>query len=277
MNRSDPSISAVLIAVTWLEVAVLIVAGGGLLIAHDTVVGVWPWRLAPFNLRYLGALYAAALVAATLQAASGRWSPARVVTPMIFVFTLVVSVYSFVHLDRFDPARVEMWIWFVLYIGVCLNAGVHLWLYRDRPAPGTVPSSGPRRALLLQAGLLGSCGASLLIAPDIASRLWPWPIDRFHAHLYSVSFLTPAIGALVLWRSATALDWRALGWTQLAWGSLPVLGLWLADAQVRRVDWSDGATWGWIGLFATIAGMGGWMLWQARRMGENPRESSAEE
>jgi hypothetical protein len=47
---------------------------------------------------------------------------------MIFVFTLVVTVLSFVHIARFDPRRVETWIWFVLYAGVCVNAGAHLWL-----------------------------------------------------------------------------------------------------------------------------------------------------
>ncbi len=148
---NDQRISPLLSGVTWLEVAVLVVAGGGLLIAHPVVVGIWPWSLAPFNLRFLGALYTAALVAAFLQSWIGRWAPARTVTTMIFVFTLVVTALSFVHRDRFDPAKVEVWVWFVLYIGVCANAGAHLWWYRNASVAGSPPRSGPRAALLAQA------------------------------------------------------------------------------------------------------------------------------
>ena len=195
-SSNDQRISPLLSGVTWLEVAVLVVAGGGLLIAQPVVVGIWPWSLAPFNLRFLGALYTAALVAAFLQSWIGRWAPARTVTTMIFVFTLVVTACSFLHWDRFDPGKVEVWVWFVLYIGVCVNAGAHLWWYRDALVAGSPPPSGPRAALLAQAVVLGGYGLALLVAPEHAGRLWPWKVDAFHAQLYSVTFLTPAAGAL---------------------------------------------------------------------------------
>ncbi len=262
---TNPRVSRLLVAVTWIEVAVLTVAGGGLLIASPAVSSIWPWPLAPFNLRFLGALYTAALVAATIQAASGRWSPARVVTWMIFVFTLVVTVCSFVHLPRFDPARVEVWIWFGLYVGVCANAGAHLWAYRRWASPGRRPAAGAAAVLLGKAAVLGVAGAALLCVPETAASLWPWKIDRFHAQLYSVTFLTPAAGALVLRRAVTRGDWSALGATQLAWGTLPVVALWVADGQARRIDWHTPATWIWIGLFAGIAVMGAWMLSQTLR------------
>lgn len=179
------------------------------------MIGVWPWALAPYNLRFLGALYTAALVAAVLQSWYGGWAPARIVTTMIFVFTLVVTVLSFVHLDRFDPVRLEGWIWFVLYVGVCVNAGMHLLRYRRLPAVAPAPSSAARAALLAQAVVLGAYGLALLVATDAAARLWPWKIDAFHAQLYSVTFLTPAAGVHALRRSAARIDWSTLGLTQL--------------------------------------------------------------
>ena len=260
MSVIDPRVSPLLLGVTWLEVAVLLVAGGGLLIAEPVVVGIWPWSLAPFNLRFLGALYTAALLAAFLQCRFGRWAPARTVTTMIFVFTLVVTVCSFVHWARFDPAKPEVWVWFVLYIGVCINAGAHLWWYRRVALAGSPPPAGPRSALLAQALVLGGYGAALLVAPEQAARLWPWKIDAFHAQLYSVTFLTPAVGALTLRRAAARVDWFTLGATQLAWGLLPVLALVIVDLKVRRVDWLAGPVWTWIGLFVATAAMGGWML-----------------
>lgn len=259
-SSSNPRISPLLSAVTWLEVAVLVVAGGGLLIAHPLVVGIWPWSLAPFNLRFLGALYTAALLAAFLQSWYGKWAPARTVTTMIFVFTLVVTVCSFLNRDRFDPAKAEAWVWFALYIGVCLNAGAHLWWYRSVPAAGRPPASRSWAALLAQALVLGGYGLALLIIPEQAARLWPWKIDAFHAQLYSVTFLTPAVGALSLLRSATRIDWFTLGITQLAWGLLPILALVIVDLQVHRVDWLACLLWIWIGMFVMTAAMGVWML-----------------
>jgi hypothetical protein len=262
-SSCERRISPLLSAVTWLEVVVLLIAGGGLLIAHPSVIDIWPWSLAPFNLRFLGALYTAALLAAFFQAWFGRWAPGRMVTTMIFVFTLVVTACSFLHWDRFDQAKVEVWVWFALYIGVCLNAGVHLWWYRRIPASGCPSVSWSRTALLTQALVLGSYGVALLVMPEQAARLWPWQIDAFHAQLYSVTFLTPAAGALSLLRSATRIDWFTLGITQLAWGLLPIFALVIVDLQVARVDWFALPVWVWIGLFVMTAVMGALMLIKA--------------
>ena len=260
-KSANPPISALLRGVTWLEVVILSWAGCGLLFYPPIMQPFWPWPLAPFNLRFLGALYAAALIAAVLQAVSGRWSPARVVTPMIFIFTLVVTVFSFVHLERFDLSRVEAWIWFILYIGVCLNAGVHLWLYRKYPLPQ--PALYPRGALrgLLRVAVLalGAYGLLLLIAPIAASAFWPWQLDAFHAQLYSVTFLTPAVGAWMLLRGATRSDLRTLGLTLAAWGVLPILGLILADASVKRIRWDAAETIAWLALFGLMAVLGAWL------------------
>lgn len=260
---ANPRISSILVGVTWLEVAVLAVAGGGLLIASPTIAGIWPWALAPFHLRFLGAIYTAALFAALLQCLYARWSPARTVTAMIFVFTLVVTACSFVHLTRFDFAGVPAWIWFGLYLGVCLNAGAHLVWYRQVVPAGAMPPPGARLLFLAQALVLGAYGIALLSAPAWASVPWPWKIDAFHAQLYSVVFLTPAVGGLCLRRAATRADWLTLGITQVTWGALPIVALWLVDKNVHRVDWHAAGTWAWLALFAAIAAMGVWMLARA--------------
>jgi hypothetical protein len=54
--------------VTWLEVAILAWAGGGLLFYPPIIASFWPWPLAPFNLRYLGALF---VVGAAMVVRSG--------------------------------------------------------------------------------------------------------------------------------------------------------------------------------------------------------------
>ena len=266
-NDTNPRISNVLLGVTWLEVVILIWAGLGLLLYPPVMAPFWPWPLAPFNMRYLGALYTAALVAAFLQAKSARWSPARVVTPMIFIFTLVVTLYSFVHLDRFDLHRPEAWIWFILYIGVCLNAGIHLWCYRTwpRPQPGAPPRGALRIALWALIVMLGVYGVALLVAPETASWFWPWKLDAFHAHLYSVTFITPALGAWLLLGGATRNEQETLGLTVAGWGLLPIFGLLWVDATVKRVHWELAGIWLWLALFSSMAGVGVWLVASARQ------------
>jgi hypothetical protein len=99
----------------------------------------------------------------------------------------------------------------------------------------------------------------LLIAPIAASAFWPWPLDEFHAQLYSVTFLTPALGAWVLLRGATRSDLRALGLTLAAWGVLPILGLILADVSVKRIHWDAAETVSWLLLFGLMGVLGAWL------------------
>jgi hypothetical protein len=48
------------------------------------------------------------------------------------------------------------------------------------------------------------------LTPWVVSSFWPWRLDAFHAQLYSVTFLTPAVGAWVLLRGTTSEDQREL-------------------------------------------------------------------
>lgn len=251
-------IGPLLRGVTWLEVLILAWAGPGLLLWPPVVLPVWPWALTPFNARFLGALYTAALLAAWIQARSGRWSPSRVITVMIFTFTAIVTVFSYVHADRFDPARIETWVWFGLYLGVCLNAGIHLGRYRTWTPPRD-PGPPPARVRVVLAAI-AACGSlygvALLVLPGSAGAPWPWPIDAFHAQIYSTTFLTPAVGAVMLWRGSTPADRHALGFTLTGWGGLPVLGLMLADRATGRMPWSAGTTWAWIAGFLAFGALG---------------------
>ncbi len=255
-DRANPHIAPLLRGVTVLEVAVLAVAGLGLLLDVGAVTTIWPWALKPFNQRFLGALYSAALVAAAWQVAQGRWAPARTVTWMIFVFTAVVTALSFVHLSIFNFSRPPVWVWFVLYLGVCLNAGAHLLWPRGQVAVGLPPSSRWQRLLAAQAVVGMALGLAHLLAPAWSARFWPWPLDTFHAQLYSVVFLSPAVAALCLRRAATPVDWRTQGSTQVAWGALPLMGLLLADASLQRVDWTAAATLAWLFFFIVLSATG---------------------
>ena len=261
MVEKNPNISLLLRTLTFVEVVVLFIAGFGMFFAPKLIGPLWPWELLPFNARFLGAVYAAACIAAIMQTVYARWSPARLVTPMIFLFTAIIIVLSVVYIGIFDFQRWEVWVWFILYGILPVNAAYHLWIYHDlKPVDESALPGGVKTILLAQTILLGVYGLALIVMPSIAKQLWSWEIDDFHAQLYSVTFLTPAIGSYVLTKGATKLEWLTLGLSQLILGIFPILGVLIVDASVKRVDWLAPTTWIWFLLFAAIAGIGVWML-----------------
>ncbi len=267
MNSHDPHnprITRLLRWVTALEVGVLVGAGGGLFLLPDVLGPVWPWALTPFNARFLGGVYLASLVSAAALAYVGRWSPARLVVPMIFTFTVIVLGVSVAYLHRFTQSTASTLAWFALYIVIPANALYHLRLYgAQAPLDGARPGAVMRVLLLIQAVVLGGYGMLLLVAPQTFGAFWPWPLDDFHARLYSVTFLTPALGAGLLLRAAPPLELRTLGLTQIA-GVLPLVGVLMVDATAQRIDWSAPGALLWAGLFIAIFLMGGLLLWQGR-------------
>ena len=77
-------------------------------------------------------------------------------------------------------------------------------------------------------------GLGLIVLPGIFTAFWPWPIDAFHAQIYSVIFVTAGAGDKLLARNAPREELVALGAAQLALGALAILGLFITDAAVKR-------------------------------------------
>jgi hypothetical protein len=253
-STTNPPIGRLLRLVTAFEVSVLLVAGGGLFFLPNLISPLWPWPLTPFNTRFLGAIYLASMVAAALLVYSGRWSPARLVTPMIFLFTLIVLFVSLLYLEQFNRASPSTWLWLLLYVGIPLNAGYHLWLYRRWPPPATLTlAAGWRTYLLAQTTLFGLYGLALLLAPVTATAFWPWPLDALHGRMYSVAFFSAAQAAFLLYRAASPSELLTVGLSQLTLGLLAIAGLLMVDASVHRVNWSAAGTWLWLAGFALLA------------------------
>jgi hypothetical protein len=74
-----------------------------------------------------------------------------------------------------------------------------------------------------------------------------------------VTFLTPAVGAWLLMRSMSPAERIALAATLAAWGGLPIVGLLIADAATKRVQWAHAGTWAWLALFAAMFLTGLWI------------------
>ncbi len=138
-----------------------------------------------------------------------------------------------------------------------ISIGVEL---KDDP----IEIAGTVAKQLIPTILLGFYGIGLLIAPDKFSSFWPWPIDDFHGRVYSVLYITPATGALLLFGAAASIELLTMGLTQFVGAGIAIVGLVIIDNQVDKIDWSASGTWLWIGSFVIILLTGAGLIWQSR-------------
>jgi hypothetical protein len=246
----------------WVRVFALAVAGvligGVLLLVNPGLISPrWPWRLTPFNERFLGAFYTAEMMAILILAAINRWSPARLILVTALVFTVLASLVSLWHLDRFDFARKGPWGWFFVYVGSVLASAAFLWNNRDLPHPGQAFRSPMlRNFFLAQAVALGGYGVALLVAPAIASGFWPWPLDAFHAQLYSAIFISAGAGAYMLARAAARYELATFGFAQIILAIAAIAGAWVVNTERQVFSWSEPGAIAWAALFVAIGVLG---------------------
>jgi len=270
----NPRLTPLLRAFTFVEVVVLLAAGFGMLFLPDLGRALWPWTPAPFNTRFLGAIYAAALMPVGVMALVGRWAPARVVLVMLVPFTLIVLGVSLFNLGQFQLERWSNWVWFPLYVLLPLNGMLHVWRYRNLPPAEPTRVLGAWRAYLRAGAIVvGIYGLALLIAPTTASAFWPWPIDAFHGQMYSAAFISGALGAFAVSTVAARGEFLAIGLGQAVFGVFSIAGLLLANGVVppeRQVNWASAGAWVWVGAFALMAVAGTGMVLHSRSMPHSP-------
>ena len=259
MNSTDdnPTITPFLRTFTLVEALVLVAAGFGLFFFPEITRSIWPWPLAPFNTRFLGAVYLGAMVPVGLMVLSGRWSPTRPVLRAIFTFTFIVLLVSLFHTNQFDFKSPSVWGWFALYVSLPISAGYHLWLYRSMPTDHLNPVPRNWRNILRGTSLLLALyGIGLIIFPNIFSSLFPWKLDVFHSQLYSATFITGGVMLISVAALATPAEFITAGLTEATFGVFAILGLIIVDAAVQKIDWSAPNTLTWLALLGVLALLG---------------------
>ncbi|RWM25050.1 hypothetical protein [Mesorhizobium sp.] len=247
-------------------VIIVLIVGAGLFFAPVLVKPRWPWAVTPFNARFLGGFYTAEMVVMAALLFWNRWSPGRLVLVMAFIFTVIVSVASFINLGYFNFARKAPWLWFLVYLASVAVSGLFLWWARDRPsAKGVTLKPAWRGYMPVESTILGIYGLGLLLFPLTFSSFWPWPVDAFHAQVYSAIFLAGAGGIYLVLRSAPREELLVLGLAQFLVGLLAILGLVITDAAVHRIDWTATGTLCWLALFGWIGLSGVFKFYAASR------------
>ena len=265
MYDSSPQNTAVpsfLRLVTIVESIVVGVTATVLFFLPSVGNAIWAWAIPPFNSRYVGAIYFAAFLPLVIFAISGRWSPGRLVLWMIFAFTTSIGLVMLIHIPNFDWGRPATYAFWFLYIFLPFNSAFFIYRLRDLKVAGGKNIAASWQTLLLGITIvLGLYGIGLLIMPETLTAFWPWTIDAFHGRIYAATFITPAVGAWLIYKQSTVSERLVLGLTLLALGVLSIIGVIWTSATVpaaRQIDYSSLGTWVFFGMniASGLAGLG---------------------
>jgi len=191
-------------------------------------VGVWgylfpgsvtkalPFEVPPLHARFLGAVYLSGFVILLWSMLARRWDEIRDVPVMAAIWTGGLGLISLLHLGAFPADKAQTWIWFGAYLVFPLIALWLAWRHRGRTSD-LAGDSVPRWArsyLVVQGAALAVTAGMLLLFPDLMVDLWPWPITRMLAQLYSAPLLAYGVGSLLL---ARRRSWREI--------RVPIIGM----------------------------------------------------
>jgi len=183
-----------------LVLPVLFIAGVQLFVLSGQTEAYFAWTFAsPLSAAFMGAGYWAAMFHAYSGARGRSWKKVRTSLPAAVTATTLLTLTTFMHLDKFhfdSPlliTRFVTWVWIIVYVMVpfVLFAA---WITQARLPGAGVKGRNPLRAwmrggfaILAVFALLS--GLALFIAPTAMSAIWPWEVTPLAGRAIS-SWLT---------------------------------------------------------------------------------------
>jgi hypothetical protein len=183
-----------------LVLPLLFIAGLQLFVLSEQTETYFAWTFAaPLSAAFMGAGYWAAMLHAYTGAFARSWATVRTSLPAALTATSLLTVTTFMHLDKFhfdSPlfiTRFVTWVWIIVYVTVPFFLFA-AWLIQTRLPGADVKGRHPLRgwmrggfAILATFALLS--GISLFIGPTAMSTVWPWAVPPLAARAIS-SWLT---------------------------------------------------------------------------------------
>lgn len=222
-----------------------------------------PWALPPLCATFLGSMYLSGAAFTGTAMFARRWFEARVVLPMIAIWTGGLTIVSLFYLPAFNFARPQVWIWFVAYIVYPLIALYLVWVLRHErhlhPA-GPVLPRWVKGYLAVQGSVMLALAAPLLFATDAIQPLWPWQTGRMMLQMYSMPLFSYGLGSFILLRQRA---WSEIRLGLLAMGLFTGAELFASVRFSAALDGSPVAVALWLGWLAFTTLMLAALAWRA--------------
>ena len=166
-------------ALYGLVLPLLIIAGLQLFVLSEQTETYFAWTFAaPISAAFLGAGYWAAMLHAYTGAFARSWATVRTSLPAALTATSLLTVTTFMHLDKFhfdSPlfiTRFVTWVWVIVYVTVPFILFV-AWLIQTR-----LP--GARQGTASAAGL---DERRVHLAGGLCPSIWHQPVHWTHSHV----------------------------------------------------------------------------------------------
>lgn len=230
----------------------------------------------PLTAAFLGASY---LVSAPLTFFSARetaWARARIAVPGVLLFTVLTTITTFIHLDRFHLAspnpftRFVTWVWILVYILDPLLLGLALIMQLRLPRvdpPRDAPLPPWYRLLLAVLGLpMFLLGIIMMISPGAIIPSWPWELTPLTCR--AVGAWLAGIG-FVLLQAIWENDWSRLRGMTIATASLGILQLFNLARFPATLAWGSPSGIIYVAFCVGLTLAGGYGWWQTRKLPVN--------
>jgi len=179
-----------------LVLPLLFIAGVQLFLLSEQTDTYFAWTFAaPISAAFLGAGYWSAMFHAYTGARAKTWAMVRTSIPAALTATGLLSITTFLHLDKFHLAspllitRFVTWVWIAVYVLVPPILAI-AWIIQSRLPGAHVTGHDPlpawmRGGFALLAAFALLSGLGLFLAPERMAALWPWPVTPLAARAVS--------------------------------------------------------------------------------------------
>ena len=179
-----------------LVLPLLFIAGIQLFLLSEQTDTYFAWTFsAPISAAFLGAGYWSAMFHAYTGARAKAWATVRTSMPAALTATGLLSLTTFLHLDKFHLGspllitRFVTWVWIAVYVLVPPIL-VIAWIIQNRLPGAHAKGQNPlpswmRGSFALLAVFALFSGLGLFLAPERMSALWPWPVTPLAARAVS--------------------------------------------------------------------------------------------
>jgi hypothetical protein len=187
--------------------AFLLALGIDLTLAPDRTDEFFSWPIAPsLTSQTIGAHYLTGFLLIAIALKGGLWARGRTVILAGVVFSVIATVATVVHRDKFNFdsdhafAVVVTWVWILSYTVV--PAILLLALIPQRRLPGVDPVTGPpprwlTLCLWAFGAIMVAVAAGLAVIPSDMADIWPWTLTPLTARVLGA--WTAGFGVVLLW------------------------------------------------------------------------------